>query len=280
MIGQQRFLKLRDGVEIYCDIREVGSPLWLVVTHGIGEHMGRHKYLTDMFGHNINIFYYDLRGHGKSGGERADVADFSFFMEDMGEILAFLRAEFRMSRFMMFGHSMGALITCGYLKSFIKDSPWPEKVFLSSPPVALAGPAGSFARLAPARVIEALANLPVGLKLGGLVDLRALSHDPRVQESYISDPLNCLKLHTRLVTGLANASKHVFSSPIGFKCPAYVSVGSEDRIVHVPSVEEYFTFVEKGVRLKIVDGGFHELHNEIEKFRKIHLNFMKSSLLG
>ncbi len=55
MIGQQRFLKLRDGVEVYCDIREVGSPLWLVVTHGIGEHMGRHRYLTDMFGHSMNI---------------------------------------------------------------------------------------------------------------------------------------------------------------------------------------------------------------------------------
>ncbi len=151
---------------------------------------------------------------------------------------------------------------------------------MSAPPVALAGPAGSFARLAPPRMVQALANLPVGMKLGGLVDLRALSHDPRVQQSYMADPLNCMKLHTRLVTGLANAAKQVFSTPIGLRCPGFVAVGSEDRIVHVPSVEEYFSFVEKGVRLKIVEGGFHELHNEIEKFRKAYFNFLKSSLLG
>lgn len=282
MIGQQRFLKLRDGVEIYCDIREVGAQNWLVVTHGIGEHMGRHRYLTDLFGHALNIVYYDLRGHGKSGGERADVADFSMFMQDLDELLHFLRQEFRMQRWMLFGHSMGALISCGFLQSKAQEleAPYPHKVFLSAPPVALSGPGGTFARLAPARVVDALAALPFGMKLAGLVDLRALSHDPRVQGAYVSDPLNALKLHTRLVTGLAQSSKRVFSAPLNLRCPAFVAVGSEDRIVHVPSVEEYFSFVEKGVQLKVIEGGFHELHNEIEKFRKPYFAFLKSALMG
>lgn len=270
---------MRDGIELYTEIREVGAPQWLVAVHGIGEHSGRHKYLTDIFSSSFNILKFDLRGHGQSTGDRATISDFSDYMKDLVEIINFLKSEYRLKNYVLFGHSMGALIVAGFMAQMADSKIYPTKVFFSAPPVGLPGVLGQFIRFSSTSVIKKMANFPLGLKLGGLVDLNFLSHDPRVAEAYNADPLNCLKLHTKLLTALALASKEVFSKPLNLKCPGYVAVGSQDKIVHVSSLEEYFTFVEKNVELKVVEGGYHELHNDIDKYRKIYFNFLKRSLI-
>lgn len=66
MFMDKKFLKMRDGAELYVQIKESGSPVWIIGTHGVGEHMGRHKYLPEQFGRDFNIFQYDLRGHGSA----------------------------------------------------------------------------------------------------------------------------------------------------------------------------------------------------------------------
>ena len=66
---------MKDGVELHAKIQETGSPIWLIHTHGIGEHLDRHQYLTDLFGKDFNIFQYDLRGHGRSLGPSAYVEE-------------------------------------------------------------------------------------------------------------------------------------------------------------------------------------------------------------
>src|SRR3990167_8856677 len=103
-------IKMHDGVEISCQIKEMGGPIWLVATHGIGEHQERHQYLSDIFGQYFNVFRYDLRGHGRSGGPRGDISSFGQYMEDLNELIQFLHQEYRMKRYVLFGHSMGALI--------------------------------------------------------------------------------------------------------------------------------------------------------------------------
>ena len=98
MFSDYKFLKMRDGIELSVNIKETGSPVWIIVTHGIGEHMERHKYMTDLFGQDFNVFRYDLRGHGRSTGRRAYVEDFSLYMEDLREIVRFLNQKYRMGR--------------------------------------------------------------------------------------------------------------------------------------------------------------------------------------
>ena len=90
MITEEKFIKMPDGVELHGQIREVGSQIWLIATHGIGEHLGRHNYLIDLFGHDFNVFQYDLRGHGQSQGKPAYIEDFFQYMEDLQEIINYL----------------------------------------------------------------------------------------------------------------------------------------------------------------------------------------------
>ncbi|MBI2520606.1 MAG: alpha/beta fold hydrolase [Bdellovibrio sp.] len=274
-----RAIKMRDGVEISCKIKEMGGPIWLVATHGIGEHLERHQYLSDIFGQYFNIFRYDLRGHGRSGGPRGDIDAFSQYMEDLSELIQFLHQEYRMKRYVLFGHSMGALITASYLQNFHKTEYYPERVFLSAPPAAYVGLLGKFIEYAPPGLFRKIEQSALGLKLRGLVDLQYLSHDPRVREAYLADPLNELALHTRLLFGMAAAAKDVFARPIRPKCPAMCVVGSEDQIVNPHFLKKYFANVDRSFDFQIIKGGYHELHNEIEKYRRVYFELLRNFLM-
>lgn len=278
MKGEQLFIKMRDDIELHSEVVEKGHDQWLIITHGIGEHLGRHSYFMDLFSSQFNLFFYDLRGHGLSMGESAHINDFQDFILDLSEVLGYLKKRYRMQRFCLFGHSMGALITASFMQNMVSAETYPERVFLSSPPVSFGGPLGPVIRSSPRILFSSLAACPLSAKLGGLVDLNYLSHDPRVKEAYKKDSKNHMKLHSKLLLEMVKCSGETFCRPIGPRCPSFVSVGSEDNIVHPSSLVDYFENIEKSFELKVIDGAFHEVHNEIEKYRTIYFNFLKLSL--
>lgn len=281
MIQDYKYLKTIDGRELHLEISEKGKKSWLIVTHGIGEHLERHDYIGELFGNHFNILKYDLRGHGRSqGSKRGYVDDFSLFYDDLSEVISFLKNSYKMDEYCLFGHSMGALITAGFMQTKVNKNFYPKAVYLNAPPAGFPGILGEIVNVMPQNVISKLTELPVSLKIGGLVDLRYLSHDPRVREDYVNDEFNVLKPHSKLILELVKASKDVFSKPIRIECPAFCSYGSEDRIVNVGHLENYLNMIDKSFKVQAFDGAYHEIHNEIEKYRLPYFEFLKESLLS
>jgi alpha-beta hydrolase superfamily lysophospholipase len=276
MFMDKKFLKMRDGAELYVQIKETGSPVWIIAIHGIGEHMDRHKYIPELFGHDFNIFQFDLRGHGRSTGKRAWVQDFSQYMEDVKEIVRFLEDKYRMNRYILFGHSMGALIACAFMQNFVEDNRYPERLVVNAPPCGASGILGKIVKVIPPAFFNAACDMPYSLPIGGLVDLGQLSHDPRTKEDYIKDELNSLKLQSKLVFELMKTAQSTFARPIRSKCPSFATVGSSDRVVGAQDVIDYFTNTDKSFNFKIFNGAYHEIHNEIEKYRKPYFEHLKS----
>lgn len=268
-----------DGTVLKCLIRETGSSQWLIVTHGLGEHSLRHEFIFKLFSQNFNIAIYDLRGHGKSGGKKAYVEDFKLFSKDLQSVIDYLKRDFSMKKYSLFGHSMGGLITADYMQNMVKTDSYPEKVFLSSPAVAAPGLMGPIFSNAPKLLFDGLAKAPT-IPLSGILDLKKLSHDSRVYENYVKDELCQLKIQSKLFIELLKTGREVFSRPLRVTCPLYVAIGTEDALVNAKILMDYFQNVEKSAQIKIVDGGYHELHNEIEKYRKPYLNFLRESLTG
>lgn len=279
MNNEYREIPSFDGTPLNCLIRETGSSKWLIVTHGLGEHLERHEYFLKLFTQNFNIAIYDLRGHGKSGGKEAYVEDFQNFSKDLMAVIQYLKKEFNLNSYTLFGHSMGGLITADFVQNMAKKELYPEKVFLSAPPVGAPGLMGYVFNLTPQLVYDSLSKLPT-IPIGRVLNLKRLSHDERVYESYIKDELNHLQIHTHLYFELLSTAREVFSRPLRAECPLYVSIGTEDGLVNPSMVIEYFSKVEKNALLKKFEGGYHELHNEVEKFRKPYLNFLRHSLTG
>lgn len=268
-------IELSDKVGIHAKYKDIGSPVCLIVTHGIGEHLERHNYINQLFSDQFNIFQYDLRGHGRSGGRRGYINNFETYMLDMAEILEYLRAELKVEKFILFGHSMGALITAGYLQKYSRDDYYPEQVFLNAPPVGIPGILGKIVKCLPLGLISAI---PLSIKIGGTVDLALLSHDKSVKENYIKDEYNLLKLHTKLLVGMMAASKMVFTAPLNAKCPVICTVGGDDRIVCAKSVKNYFDKFGGDAVFRIIDGAWHEIHNEIDEYRIPYFQLMKENI--
>lgn len=268
-----------DGTPLKALIRENGASKWLIVTHGLGEHSGRHEYMFKLFSQSFNVAIYDLRGHGRSGGTPAYVEDFNYFVKDLRCVVDYLKKEFNLKDHVLFGHSMGGLITASYLQNEVKSENYPQKVFLSSPAVGAPGIMGPLYASAPSMIFETLGKLPT-IPIKGVLNLRKLSHDSRVYEAYIKDEYCHTKIHTRLFLEILRASREVFSRPLRVECPLYCSIGTADELVHPKLMIDYFSKVEKSAQLKIFEGGYHELHNEVDKFKKPYLNFLRESITG
>lgn len=279
MITEVKQVQTKDDEKLHCSIVENGSPVWVIVTHGLGEHGGRHSYFNELFAQYFNICTWDLRGHGKSSGKRGYVENFSSFTDDLGELISYLKKEFKMERYILFGHSMGALVTASYMQNKVDKDSYPEKVFLSGPPVAGTGVLGKIFELAPLTFSKTLASVSSSTPLGGMLDIKKLSHDARVYENYIADDLNVLKPHTRLLFNILAEAREVFSKPLRINCNLYVAVGTSDVLVNPNAIIKYFSNIEKNAELFKMPNGYHELHNEIEKYKEPYLKFLKDSLL-
>lgn len=279
MNNEYRDIVSFDGTPLKCLVRENGNAKWLIVSHGLGEHLGRHEYMLKLFSQSFNVALYDLRGHGRSGGRPAFVEDFSDFYRDLDAVIDYLRREFNLKDYALMGHSMGALVTSGYMQNVVARDRYPQKVFLASPVVGAPGILGPVMSGAPAILLETLCKSPT-VPLAGFLNLRKLSHDSRIYDAYIKDEFTHKKIETKLLFEILKAAREVFSRPLRIESELFVAVGTGDSIVNSRQAIDYFTEIEKAAQLKVFDGAYHELHNEVDKWRKPYIQFLRQSLTG
>ena len=271
-------LRVRDGSEMHCETMQGGSDTWFIGVHGIGEHLGRESRLSELFADQYYVFQYDLRGHGRSDGRRGYVDSFSVYYDDLEDIVAQLASRHPAFRYALFGHSMGALIAAGFVQGGSNRAPPPERLFLGSPPIGLGGLGGAIVNRLPRRVVGSLSRFPVSVPIAGAINRRYISHEKGVVDRLKRDPLVLKRLHSRLLCGLVEASRTVFGRPIAAPCPLHAAVGSADRIVSCPAARRYFAEHEPTADFHIVEGAYHELHNESARYREPYLAFLKRAL--
>ena len=64
-----------------------------------------------------------------------------------------------------------------------------------------------------------------------------------------------------------------FLSPYLSECSDVLLCWFTDGVVDPQAVVNYFSSTEKGVRLKVIDGAFHEIHNEVDKYQALLISF-------
>ena len=76
-------LTAADGTDLFTRhwSPDFGDAGLVVLVHGVHEHSGRHAYLAaSLMARGLDVFAYDARGHGHSGGARADVERFGDYL--------------------------------------------------------------------------------------------------------------------------------------------------------------------------------------------------------
>ena len=224
----------------------------VLIVHGIGEHSGRYERTGRLLAEaGLDVHAFDLRGHGLSGGRRVYVARWDDYLDDLQGRLGAVRTQAR--PVVLFGHSMGALISLTYACS---GRPAPDLLVLSAPPLDASVPgwqralAPLLSRVAPTAV---LANPIAGDQL---------SHDPAVGEAYFADPLVQPRTTTRLGAELFKAMKRGRSELGRLTIPTLVIHGGADTLVPT-RVSEPLAAVP-AVERRVLPGLRHETLNEPE----------------
>ena len=237
-----------------------GDP-WAValIVHGLGEHAGRYETVAAaLTAAGIDVFGYDHRGFGGSSGHRAYVDHWTQFHDDLAARVLAARTERPALPLVMYGHSLGGLMACGYVLAGV-DRPLPDLLVLSAPAVDANQPAWKKKLAAVMRGVTPRMRMSNGLAADGL------SHDPSVRAKADADPL-CLNTSTVRFGAEAFAEQDRLAALLpglaAMPMPTYVLHGSADPIV---PVEVTKVLEGKGnVTRRVHEGLRHETHHEPE----------------
>jgi alpha-beta hydrolase superfamily lysophospholipase len=97
---------------------DVEPIMTVCLIHGLGEHSGRYKDMVEYYTScGVEIVSFDLRGHGKSGGQRGHSADFQQMIRDIKCFIDEVSNIDVAKPWFIYGHSLGATLSIQYALS-------------------------------------------------------------------------------------------------------------------------------------------------------------------
>lgn len=229
----------------------------IALVHGLGAHGSIFGNLVKFFSdRGLAVYGFDLRGHGRSPGQRGYINSWSEFREDLSAFLQLIiTKEDRLPLFLL-GQSLGGTIALDYalhypalLQGLILLSP-ALKVGIS-PLKSILG--RIFSQLIPRF------SLDTGL------DLAAGSRDPQVVAAYARDSLRHTRGTARLATEFAQTVNWIEVHASKLRVPLLIMHGGADIVTLPESSRHLFeniTFADKEIRE--YPESYHELHNDLD----------------
>jgi alpha-beta hydrolase superfamily lysophospholipase len=251
----------RDGVALQARDWTPDGPARALVAlvHGFDEHGERYQHVgAALAGAGYALSAFDLRGHGRSGGKRVHAESYEPLMEDVDTFLRLAGERFPGLPRFLYGHSMGGNLVLNYalrrspaLAGVVATSPWLE--LAKAPPAWQA----AAARVA-SRLLGGVA-LPTGL------DSAAISRDPAVVKAYDADPFLQGKITPRLLVSVLDAGQWALAHAGEWKLPLLLLHGDADRITSFDASRRFAEAAQGDVTFHGWPGGYHELHNDLDK---------------
>ncbi len=268
--------KTRDGLDIYGRGWEPDQAPKAVIclVHGHGEHVNRYAHVGAAFANaGYVLMGFDQRGHGKSAGPRGHTPSYDALMDDVADLLAQAGSRYPGLPQFLYGHSMGGNEVLNFvlrrkpiLAGVIATGPWLRLAF--QPPALQVTLGRLMNRIAPAFT-----------QASGL-DAEALSHDQKVVDAYVNDPLVHDKITARMFVELFGSGEWALTQAAQFPLPLLLMHGSADRLTSADASREFTRSGSANVPLHIWDGWFHEIHNEPDQQEvfKMMIDWMNARL--
>lgn len=255
-------LKGFDGTRLfYRAWRRPGKGV-LVFIHGMGEHSGRYQNPVEFFSpRGFSCYALDLRGQGQSEGRRVYADSLDDFLKD---IAVFLQVVEKDSKVFLVGHSFGGQLALNFVASSLGKESSLAGLIVSSPNVRLALQIPKVKTVAANLLSRALPTMT----LGNEVLAEKISHDPKVVQAYLEDPLVQRKITTRLGDLVLKNQQVLPNLARNIQLPCLLLHAGDDQICSAAGTQDFFQKIPiEDKTLKIYEGYYHELFNEIGKER-------------
>lgn len=243
----------------------------IVLIHGLGEHFGRYRIWAGRFtSAGYAVLGADLPGHGLSGGRRGHISSYDITEEVIESLIARGSEVYPSVPVILYGHSLGGGIALRYI---IRRKPEICCAIITSPWLKLSFEPQKIKMLLATAMKSVLPGMvqPSGLVVG------YLSRDPEVVREYLDDPLVHNKISVSLFNEAVTAAKFVLGNATGINLPILLMHGADDMITS-PGGSRIFADLSGSTDLKIFEGGYHELHNDI--IREEVFGFMAGWVAG
>ncbi|MBI5900029.1 MAG: lysophospholipase [Rhodocyclales bacterium] len=254
-------LPTADGLRLYPHAWVAPSSIAVIaVVHGIAEHGGRYAWLAARANaQGIGLLTVDLRGHGRSPGERSYVERFDDYLLDVDALWARAQELAAGRPLFLLGHSMGGAIALRWIAQ--RGQPM-AGLILSSAALKIGGDVP--------RLLIALAPLLsrwLPQLRGTKLDPALISRDPAQVAAYVSDPLVSLAAPpARTGAELLAAMDANRVAAASLHLPVYLFHGDADRLTDPQGSREIFqAWGGADKTLRIWPGSRHETLNDLER---------------
>lgn len=202
----------------------------LINLHGLGDHSSLYPMLPDYFiPRGIAVHAFDLRGHGRSEGQRAYIDDWRDYTEDLDTFVG-LVADGR--RPFLLGHSLGGLVVLDYA---IQAGERLAGVIAAAPALGEVGVPRPL--MAAGRVLSRIWPR-FSMRTG--MDMSALSREPEARQAVLDDPLFHRVGTARLSTEVVAAIERVQRLAPSLAVPVLLLHGGADRMVSPEGTRKFF----------------------------------------
>lgn len=255
-----------DGLAL-CENRWLpeGDPAAVVVlVHGFLEHGGRHADVAAVLNrHGYAVYAIDLRGHGKSEGDRVFVKSFLEHLRDVELFLDHVRKQQPGRPRFLVGFSMGGTIAASLAARGLADV---RGLVLAAPAVQIGGGVFPVLRLLAGVLGRLLPRLSL-VRMG----FRNMSRDPEVVAQVERDPLafhGCFPARTG--AEILAATRRLEDTMEAIELPLLILHGTGDLVTDVEGSRQLHARARSTDKtLKLYDGLYHDLFHEPEKERVV-----------
>ena len=230
----------------------------VVIVPGFNSHSGYYGWVAEqLIALGLSVYAVDLRGRGKSDGERFYVAQFSDYLSDVAGMvnLATLR-EPGLPVFIL-GHSAGGVLSCLYTVDHQS-----ELAGLICESFAFQTPAPDFALA----VLKGLGHVFPHAHVLRLKN-EDFSRDPAVVAAMNADPLIAHETQpTQTVAELVRADERLKNEFSRITLPVLILHGTADKAAKSSGSQAFFDAAGSTDKtLKLYEGHFHDLLNDVGK---------------
>jgi len=236
-----------------------GTPRAIVVIcHGFNSHSGYYVWAGEQLAaRGLATYALDLRGRGRSDGERFYVAAMSDWIDDVDSVVTVAKSRHAGLPAFLLGHSAGGVISCLYALEYQA-----KLAGLICESFAFQVPAPDFA-IAALKGLSHLAPHAHVLRLKN----EDFSRDPSVVKAMNEDPLIADEAQpTRTVAELARADDRLKREFALITLPILILHGTADRATKPSGSQQFYdTAGSRDRTLKLYEGHYHDLLNDTGK---------------
>tara|TARA_B100001287_G_scaffold27405_1_gene19727 strand:- start:15851 stop:16681 length:831 start_codon:yes stop_codon:yes gene_type:complete len=272
-----RPIKTEDKLNLVLYSSSVKNPKALIfLVHGMGEHAKRYMHVIEYF-KNVDIVTVaiDLRGHGNSEGQRGHMPSFEHMMNDLKLSLSEIDSVYKGVPVFLYGHSMGGNLILNYL---LRNPDGIVGAIVTGPYLRLGFDPPRWKVL----LARFSANIYPSLSQPTGLEKIALSRSTKIINDYNNDPLVHDRMTASFFINIHQAGLNAIDRVKELETPILLMHGSADRLTSPDGSKDFFANAGSNVSFKLLEGLYHEIHNEPEKNEvfKIQLEWIQKVLVN